>query len=330
MKKYLKKVILANLKKYPLISSLAGQAIRSYIGTSDEFLENRLIRDLYFGRRKKRADEFEEFLKNIREKTDNNSFRRIGKRLRSNFDNEFENIYAELRGAHYLINNCNAYRVEFLKQNGDHRTTDIKWTSTKGTHYAEIKHMGELEPYFYILVNKLEAESILNDKFCANFSIFTGYIELRTQLEIEKKVEEDSNDLMDILREKLEKGVNKTFSPRDLKISWIERLEVNYTEGSRFSLGLMPYGQDTTWPLERRTFCTLINGNTLVRIIDNCTKAYYQLKAMKSKNLKDDRIILFPNLGALWNIFGRDMKEVLTEIFNYWQISKFVTIDLIL
>lgn len=315
----LKQKVEAVLSKYSLISKYYKEVIENqFSGTKSvvELLEIPLIRYAVID---------SPTLNNLESYINDHSFTNIDiplTRLKTNFENEYHSILAELHTAK-LLKEEGMDDIKFLSPNAN---PDIEFKENGNIRYAEVKSLIDLSPEFSVLHNKLHAQSILDSLFERDFIIQCEYnfYEFDNINKFHSSLKSSVDNLIQQIRPLL-----ITDQIKDATII-IDNFKFKVTsKKGRVGFLFMYSGGGTIYSSAKDCFLDL--SSVYSRFINKASEGFKQL--LKKRNMdqnlvKDDRIYFFLNTGSYSRVIPNEVKEIFTGIGKIIGLTDLVQIKI--
>ncbi|OGD55634.1 hypothetical protein A3E73_02080 [Candidatus Beckwithbacteria bacterium RIFCSPHIGHO2_12_FULL_47_17] len=319
-KTILSKKVKQSLIKYPLISKYFDKAIFNLINgrnNINNLLEFQIIRYLYSNN---------SVLKNLEKYLGEKEFTNINvpiNRLRNNFT-EYDSVIFELNVAS-LLKKDNMTEIFFIENEGN---PDIQYKDNGIVRFAEVKRLDELDPEFRIIDNKLEAMSLINEKFKKDF-----YIQLNDPSQIFPSLRDYKINLekaVDQLIQILNKFMDKN-NLEDLNIKIGEFVFIVSFNTKRDGYFLMYGGDVMTFGSNKDIFLKM--SSVYSRFINRVADGIKQLIKKRANDInliKNDRLYIFLNTARYANFIPKDEEKTINELSKLLGIEDLVTLKFFL
>lgn len=307
------------LERYPLIKKYFSEAIYRLINNPKnsvkELLEIQLIRY---------SVSHDNVLANLERHLGEREFTNINvpiNRLRKKFS-EYGSVMAELAVAK-ILKDEGMTDITFIEEDGN---PDIQYAQNGVIHYAEVKNLEDLDPEFPIIDNKLEAMSVLDNKYQKDF-----YIRLNdpspafaSLQEYEKQLRSATDKFIELLNEHLQKN-----SIEDLVISVKEFVFTVSFKAKRVGYFLMYGGEVMKYGSSKDIFLKM--SSVYSRFINCTAKGIKQLARKRGQSLasiKEDRLYVFLNSGRHANFVPDELEGIIKRLSKTLGIEDLVTLKI--
>lgn len=228
-------------------------------------------------------------------------------RLKTNFENEYHSILAELHTAK-LLREERMDDIKFLPSNAN---PDIEFKENGKIRYAEVKSLVDLSPEFSVLHNKLHAQSILDPLFERDFVI---QCECNYEFNSVNKFHSSLKSSVDSLIRQI-RPLLITEQIKDI-IFVIDNFKFKVTSKKGGAGFLFMYsGGVTTYNSSKDIFLNL--SSVYSRFINKASEGLKQLlrkRNMDQDLVKNDRIYFFLSTGPYSRVIPDEVRGVFTNL----------------